>query len=89
MRKDGQGQEDESEVGKEVRLRWDGECEEKVGENIEKKGGGAFAITTAAKCVNEKWWKGGNVEMGPEQEWKGGGVADWKEKKLVPEKDQK
>ena len=46
-------------------------------------------MTATAKCVNEKRWKGGNVEMGPEQEWKGGGVAEWKEKKLVPEKDQK
>ena len=39
VRKDGQGQEDESEIGKEVRLRWDGECEEKVGENVDKIGG--------------------------------------------------
>ena len=46
-------------------------------------------ITAAAKCVNEKRWKGGNVEIGPEQERKGGGVAEWKDKDLVPEKDQK
>ena len=51
-----------------MRLRWDGECEEKVGENVDKKGGGAFVITAAAKCVNEKRWKGGNVEMGPKDE---------------------
>ena len=36
MRKGGKGQEDESEVGKEMRLRWDGEGEETVGENVEK-----------------------------------------------------
>ena len=52
-----------------MRLRWDGECKEKVGENVEKEGGGAFVMTAVAKCVNEKRWKGGNVEIGPEQEW--------------------
>ena len=46
-------------------------------------------MAAAAKCVNEKRWKGGNVEVGPEQEWKGSGAAEWKDKKLVPEKDQK
>ena len=45
--------------------------------------------TAAAKCVDKKRWKGGNVEIGPEQEWTGGGVAEWKDKKLMPKKDQK
>ncbi len=89
VREDGKGQADESEVRKKVWLCWDGECEEKVGENIEKKGGGAFVMTAAPKCVNEKRWKGGNVEIGPKDEWQGGGVAEWKEKKMVPEIEQK
>ena len=89
VRKDGQGQEDESEVGKEVRLRWDGECEEKVGENVDKEWGGVTMSTAASKCVDEERWKNGKVEVGPEQEWKGSGVAEWKDKKQVPEKDQK
>ena len=70
MRKGGKGQEDEREVGKEKWLRRDGEGEKKVGENVEKEGGGAFMPTTAAKCVDKKRWKGGNVRIGPENEWR-------------------
>ena len=43
----------------------------------------------AAKCVDKKGWKGGNVKIGPENEWRGGSVAEWKEKKKMPQKDQK
>ena len=68
---------------------WDGECKEKVAEKIKKKGGRAFMMTAPPKCVNEKKWKGGNVEIGPKHEWQGGGVAEWKVEKLVPEVDQK
>ena len=70
MRKGGKGQEDEREVGKEKWLRRDGEGEKEVGENVQKKGGGAIVPTAAAKCVDKKRWKGCNVGIGPENEWR-------------------
>ena len=46
-------------------------------------------IASDPKCVNEKKWQSGSVEIGPKDEWLGGGVAEWKEKKVVPEKEKK
>ena len=37
-------------------------------ESVQKEGGGAFMPITAAKCVDKKRWKGGNVRIGPENE---------------------
>ena len=88
MRKGGKGQEDEREVGKQKWLRRNGEGEKKVGEKVQKEGGGAFVPTAAAKCMDKKRWKDGNVRICPENEWRGGSVVEWKEKEPMPKKDQ-
>ena len=44
--------------------------------------------TAAAKCMDKKRWKDGNVGIGPENEWRGGSVVEWKEKETMPKKDQ-
>ena len=45
--------------------------------------------TAAAKRVDEERWKDGKVEVGPEQEWKGSGVVERQDKKLLPKRDKK
>ena len=87
--KGGKGQKGEREVGKKKGWRGDGEGENKIGEKVQKEGRGAIKPKATAERVNEKGWKGGNVEIGPEDEWRGSSVAEWKKEKKVPQKSKK
>ena len=43
----------------------------------------------SAEDVNKKEWKGSNVEIGPQNEWRGGSVAEWKKEEEVPQKGKR
>ena len=68
---------------------WDGEGEEEVGEKVDKEWGGVTMPTAAAKRVDEERWKDGKVEVGPEHEWRGSGVVERQDKKLLPKRYKK